>query len=97
MEAELLIFESLLGFFQPSKSRLEVTSLVLADLAVRLVESPYGIALDIDEDLSLVEAAILRLEAQGIVQRSESQIIVPDEGEEIPRVYVRYELVGAPS
>jgi len=93
----LLLFESFLNLFRTPKSHRELVPMVLGDLAVRSVESPYGIALDINEDLSAVEEAVLRLENQGIIQRSSRQIVVPDDGEEIPRVYVRYEFVGSPS
>lgn len=94
------IFESilsLLGLSRPAKSHQEVVLMVLKDLSLRSAESPYGIAIDIDADLSMVEEAIQGLEALGTVRRSARQIVVPDDGEEIPRVYVRYELAGSPA
>ncbi len=93
----MLVLESILSWFRTPKTQREILPMVLGDLAVRSAESPYGIALDIDADLSAVEEAVLRLESQGIIQRSSRQIIVPDDGEEIPRVYVRYELAGSPA
>ena len=89
--------ESLFGLFRGPRKKSMIVPMIIGDLAVRKAESPYGIALDFDVDLGEVEQAMIQLGNQGVIRRSARQIIVPDDGEEIPRVYLRYELVRLPA
>ena len=61
--------------------------------------SARGIAFVLGEDLGRVESAIQLLEKNGCIRRASKQILMPDDGEEIPPVYVCYEPVpaGSPS
>lgn len=57
-------------------------------------DCPYGLAISVRASVNDVETACVLLEKDGLIRRSDHQVVEPDENGKITGVYVRYELSG---